>query len=105
MKYCGVKPGFRTAVSHSLLHCAVIFKCFDVIRFLPEECSDIDVNVTDNHMYTALHTAYCCGHTQIAQYLIQHGADVFAVTVMVAHHMSILMVILFILKYQNIFIT
>ena len=79
MKYCGVKPGFRTAVSHSLLHCAVIFKCFDVIRFLLEECSDIDVNVTDNHMYTALHTAYCCGHTQIAQYLIQHGADVYAV--------------------------
>ena len=79
MKYCGVKSDFKTAVSHSLLHCAVIFNCFDVIRFLLEECTDIDVDVTDNHMYTPLHTAYCCGHTQIAQYLIQHGADVYAV--------------------------
>ena len=26
-----------------------------------------------------LHVAYLCGHTQIAQYLIQHGADVYAV--------------------------
>ena len=79
MKYCGVKSDFKTAVSHSLLHCAVMFNCFDVIHFLLEECNDIDVNVTDNHMYTPLHMAYCCGHTQIAQYLIQHGADVCAV--------------------------
>ena len=30
-------------------------------------------------MYTPLHLAYLYGHTQIAQYLIQHGADVYAV--------------------------
>ena len=45
-----------------------------------EECSGIDVNVTNNDsLYTPLHLAYLCGHTQIAQYLIQHGADVYAV--------------------------
>ena len=52
------------------------FKCFDVLL---KECSDIDVNVTDDDMNTPLHIAYCFGHTQIAQYLIQHGADVYAV--------------------------
>ena len=30
-------------------------------------------------MNTPLHLAYLYGHTQIAQYLIQHGADVYAV--------------------------
>ena len=31
-------------------------------------------------LYTPLHTAYLYGHTQIAQYLIQHGADVYAMS-------------------------
>ena len=54
--------------------------CFDVVSFLLEECSGIDVNVTmDDCLYTPLHLAYLNGHTQIAQYLIQHGADVYAV--------------------------
>ena len=40
----------------------------------------MDVNVTDDdYLYTPLHIAYLYGHTQIAQYLIQHGADVCAV--------------------------
>ena len=44
-----------------------------------EESSDIDVNVTINdNLGTPLHYTYLNGHTQIAQYLIQHGADVFA---------------------------
>ena len=30
-------------------------------------------------METPLHSAYLCKHKQIAQYLIQHGADVYAV--------------------------
>ena len=80
MKYCGVKSDFKTTTGFSLLHCAVAFKCFDVVCFLLEECSDIDVNVTDNDdLQTPLHLAYLDGHTQIAQYLIQHGADVYAV--------------------------
>ena len=78
MKYCGVKSDFKTSTGCSLLHCAVAFKCFDVVCFLLEECSDIDMNVTDD-MYTPLHMAYLFGLTQIAQYLIQHGADVYAV--------------------------
>ena len=79
MKYCGVKSDFKTAESFSLLHCAVVFNCFDVVCFLLEECSDIDVNVTEDDLQTPLHAAYLTGNTQIAQYLIQHGADVYAV--------------------------
>ena len=79
MKYCGVKADFKTG-GLSLLHIAVMCNCFDVVRFLLEECSGIDVNViTDNDLCTPLHTAYLAGLTQIAQYLIQHGADVYAV--------------------------
>ena len=77
MKYCGVKSDFKLT-DYSLLHYAVIFNCFDVVVFLLEECSDIDVNATDKYMYTPLHLAYICEHTQIALYLIQHGADVYA---------------------------
>ena len=79
MKYCGVKSDFRARIGRSFLHLAVFFNCFDVADFLLEECSDIDVNVTNDDMRTPLHYAYLCGHTQIAQYLIQHGADVYAV--------------------------
>ena len=79
MKYCGVKSSFKTTGGFSLLHCAVLNNCFHVVCFLLEECSDIDVNATDDDMWTPLHLAYHCGHTQIAQYLIQHGADVYAV--------------------------
>ena len=79
MKYCGVISDFKTTNGFSLLHIAVVCNCFDVVCFLLEECSDIDVNVTDDGLRTPLHVAYLTGRTQIAQYLIQHGADVYAV--------------------------
>ena len=80
LKHCGVKTDFEKTNVASLLHYAVICKCFDVVSFLVEECSDIDVNVTtDDYLQTPLHVAYLFGHKQIAQYLIQHGADVYAV--------------------------
>ena len=79
LKHCGVKTDLKTD-GVTLLHYAVMFNCFDVVSFLLEECSGIDVNVTiDDDLHTPLHIAYLCGHTQIAQYLIQHGADVYAV--------------------------
>ena len=80
MKLCGVKADFKTTDGYSLLHYAVMLNCFDVVSFLLEECVDIDVNVTtdDEYFQTPLHVAYSYGHTQIAQYLIQHGADVYA---------------------------
>ena len=60
-----------------------MFNCFDVFSFLLKECSGIDVNATtdDDDLNTPLHLAYAYGHTQIAQYLIQHGAcaDVYAI--------------------------
>ena len=79
LKHCGVKTDFKTG-GVTLLHYAVVFNCFDVVSFLLEECSGIDVNVTnDVDLFTPLHVAYLYGHTQMAQYLIQHGADVYAV--------------------------
>ena len=81
MKHCGVKTDFRRD-GVTLLHFAVVFNCFDVVSFLSEECSGIDVNVTtDDYLHTPLHLAYLFGHTQIAQYLIQHDADVYAVDI------------------------
>ena len=79
---CGVKSDFKTTDGFSLLHIAVMLNCtcFDVVCFLLEECSDIDVNVTsEDGLQTPLHYAYLTGHTQIAQYLIECGADVCAV--------------------------
>ena len=78
LKCCGVKKDFKSE-GLSLLDIAVILNCFDVVCFLLEECSDIDVNITDVSLRTPLHRAYLTGHTQIAQYLIQYGADVRAV--------------------------
>ena len=39
------------------------------------------MNIIDDSLQTPLHLAYLCGHTQMAQYLVQHGADVFAVDI------------------------
>ena len=79
LKHCGVKTDFITTGGDSLLHYAVICNCFDVVSFLLEECSGIDVNATNDDLQTPLHLAYLYGHTQIAQYLIQYGADLYAV--------------------------
>ena len=58
----------------TLLHLAVFTSCFDVVCFLVEDCG-VDVNIKDDDFYTPLHIAYLAGHTHIAQYLIQHGAN------------------------------
>ena len=80
MKYCVVQSDFKATDGYSLLDYAVMFNCLDVIYFLLAEHSDIDVNATDDDsLRTPLHLAYLCGHTQISQHLIQHGADVYAV--------------------------
>ena len=81
MKYYGVKSDFKITEGSSLLHYAVLCNCFDVVSFLLEECSGIDVNITtdDDDLWTPLHLACLYGHTQIAQYLIQRGADMYAV--------------------------
>ena len=83
MECCGVKSDLKVKAieGDSLLHLAVTFNCFDVVRFLLEECSGIDVDIIDNDLCTPLYLAYLYGHTQIAQYLIQHGANVYAVNI------------------------
>ena len=80
LKYCGIKSEFRTELGVSLLHLAVYVGCFDVICCLVKECNDvIDINVTDDGLLAPLHVAYLAGQTEIAQYLLQHGADEYAV--------------------------
>ena len=66
---------------YSVLHIAAFANCLDVVCFLLEEYGDIDINVTDDERLTPLHLAYLCGHTEIAQVLIQHGADMYAVDI------------------------
>ena len=80
LDYCGVKATF-TYNNISVLHFAVYTNCFDVVQYLVEECSDTDVNIIDDNLQTPLHLAYLCGHTQITQYLIKNGADVYAVDI------------------------
>ena len=75
LKSYDVLVDFKTSQGLSLLHCAIILSCFDVVSYFLEECSSIDVNVTDSFMRTPLHLAYLCGHTQIAEHLMQHGAN------------------------------
>ena len=78
LKTCGVRMSFKFPKHDStLLHVAVYTCCFQVVCFLVEECR-ADVNMSDNSLYTPLHIAYLAGHTHIAKYLIQHGADVMA---------------------------
>ena len=79
IKHCGIKKSFKTADGFSLLHWAIFANCFDIVCFLLEHYDSINVNVTTDELYTPLHLAYLHGNTQMAQYLIQHGADVYAV--------------------------
>ena len=79
LKSFGIKKDFKVTRGYAVLHTAVVFNCYDVVCFLLEECSGIDVNDPTEDLLTPLHLAYLYGHTQIAQYLIQHGADVYAV--------------------------
>ena len=58
MNKCGVKTDY-TINGGSLLHVAVKFNCFDVVIFLLEECSGIDVNATTHdYLWPLLHLAY-----------------------------------------------
>ena len=77
LKCCGIKRGFKIINGGSLLHIAVVYNCFNVVSFLLEECSGIDVK--DNNSQTPLHLACLSGHIQITHYLIQHDADLYAV--------------------------
>ena len=79
LKYCGIKNDFKATRGYTLLHTAVVSNCLEVICFLLEECSGIEVNDPTEDLLTPLHLAYLYGHTQIAQYLIKCNADVYAV--------------------------
>ena len=49
------------------------------IQFLVEELG-ADVNTRDHNGYTALHHAAARGDNEMVQYLVEHGADVMAVS-------------------------
>ena len=58
------------------LHLAVLHKLFSIIKFLVEDCK-VDTNCISNFTDggTPLHMAYGIGVNNIAQYLIEHGAN------------------------------
>ena len=64
----------------SFLNNALMFKCFDVVRYLIEKCK-VDINASihtylfDELRFTPLHFAYATNEPSIADYLIQHGAN------------------------------
>ena len=70
----------------SFLNNAILYKCFDVVRYLIEVCK-LDVNapiqtyLLDKLRFTPLHFAYATNEPAIVDYLIQHGADVNAIDV------------------------
>ena len=70
----------------SFLNNAIMFKCFDVVRHLIEKCK-VDINAPihtylfDQLRFTPLHFAYATNEPAIADYLIQHGANVNAIDV------------------------
>lgn len=49
------------------------------MRYLVEELG-VDVNARDHDGYTALHHAAARGHDEMILYLVDHGADVMAVS-------------------------
>ena len=62
----------------SAIHYAVLYKLFTVLKFLVENCK-VNVNqavfVGQYNGATALHMAYGLNEIEIANYLIQHGAN------------------------------
>ena len=68
----------------SFLIRALLSKCFDVVRYLVEQCK-VDINASihtylfDDLRFTPLHFAYATNEPAIAEYLIQHGANVNAI--------------------------
>jgi len=62
----------------SAIHCAVLQKLLQVLKFLVEECK-VDVNQTIGMKPiiggTALHMAYGMDDLNVAKYLIEHGAN------------------------------
>lgn len=52
---------------------------FDCVRFLVE--FGCDINYADNDGWTPLHCAASCNNTTIVQYLVEHGASIFATTI------------------------
>ncbi len=49
------------------------------VKFLVEECG-ADVNIRDANAYTPLHHAASRGDNEVVKYLVEHGADVMAVS-------------------------
>jgi len=67
---------FATVSNATLLHLAAMYNCIDIVRLLLTSCKDIDVNISDDFLRTPLHYASLAKNTEIADYLLQYGADV-----------------------------
>ena len=62
----------------SFLNYALLYKCFDVVQYLVED-KKVDINASINFLMsskcTTLHIAYAINESDIADYLIKHGAN------------------------------
>lgn len=60
---------------YGLLQTAVLTNCLEVVSFLFENYVRMPVNYTDDHNRSLLHLAYLSGNLEMAQLLLEIGAD------------------------------
>ena len=61
------------------MHNAVCASNFDCVKFLVE--FGCDINFADNDGWTPLHCAASCNNTPMVQFLVEHGACIYATTI------------------------
>ena len=66
------------ALGDNALHCVIVWGDYEAARILIE--NGIDIQKHGEHGYTPLHEACAFGRKDIAELLLQHGADPFART-------------------------
>jgi len=54
---------------------ASVFNHFDIVRFLAENGADLNAVATNGTGYNALTGAVASGHTQVVQWLLEHGSN------------------------------
>ncbi|CAH1782096.1 unnamed protein product [Owenia fusiformis] len=70
----GTKIGTHNVTGSTILHKCCIEDNISALEILLTR-GDVDVNMTDEDMWTPLHVASACDHHEIAQLLLNNGAD------------------------------
>ena len=69
----------KTKNNRSCLHLAALLGDLRICRVVLRNY-DLDINATDDYGFTVLHTAAWSGDSELLQYLIENGSDVFSKT-------------------------